>query len=136
VAGWEVVLSAPDYREEKVKPDNRASFRRIVDPCRVRPLAPFLTSGREAYLAAGEEVLMSVDRLMAVWDSGPSGGLGGTVDVVEHARQLGTPVEVIGRTAPNVPDPWYGWRSRAPAEGGGARSRPPDERRAPPTHAD
>jgi hypothetical protein len=56
---------------------------------------PFLTSGREAYMAASEEILKSVDRLIAVWDSGPSGGLGGTADVVEHARRVGIPVDVI-----------------------------------------
>lgn len=91
----EVVLPAPDYREEKVKPDNRPAFDALLIGAACVRYMPFLTSGREAYMAASEEILKSVDRLIAVWDSGPSGGLGGTADVVEHARRLGTPVEVI-----------------------------------------
>ncbi|MGH3328714.1 MAG: hypothetical protein ACRDPT_13125 [Streptomycetales bacterium] len=91
----EVVLPAADYREEKVKPDNRAEFDELLIRAACVRYMPFLTSGREAYMAAGEEVLKSTDRLMAVWDSGPSGGLGGTADVVEHVRRAGTPVDVI-----------------------------------------
>nr|WP_202420601.1 hypothetical protein [Actinomadura rayongensis] len=91
----EIILPAPDYREEKVKPDNRAAFDELLIQAACVRYMPFLTSGREAYMAAGEEVLKRVDRLMAVWDGRPSGGLGGTADVVEHARLLGTPVDVI-----------------------------------------
>lgn len=91
----EVILPAPDYREAKVKPDNRPTFDALLIRAACVRYMPFLTSGREAYMAASEELLKSVDRLIAVWDSGPSGGLGGTADVVEHARRLGTPVDVI-----------------------------------------
>ncbi|RJL24021.1 hypothetical protein [Bailinhaonella thermotolerans] len=91
----EVILPAPDYREEKVKPGNRKAFDELLIRAASVRYMPFLTSGREAYMAASEALLGSVDRLLAVWDGGPSGGFGGTADVVEQARRLGLPVEVI-----------------------------------------
>jgi len=56
---------------------------------------PFDTSRRESYMAASEYLLSHVDELVAVWDGGPSDGLGGTADVVSAARQRGLPVQVI-----------------------------------------
>ncbi|MGH3778722.1 MAG: hypothetical protein ACRDRR_23795 [Pseudonocardiaceae bacterium] len=43
-----------------------------------------------------EYLLSNVDEVIAVWDGGPSGGLGGTVDVVAAARQRGLSVHVVG----------------------------------------
>ena len=56
---------------------------------------PFDTARRESYLAASQHLLFEVEELLAVWDGGPSGGLGGTADVVAAARQRGLPVHVI-----------------------------------------
>lgn len=47
----------------------------------------FDESNRDAYMAASEDVLSSVDRMVAVWDGGPSGGHGGTDDVVDGAAR-------------------------------------------------
>ncbi|SFS64667.1 hypothetical protein SAMN05660874_02263 [Saccharopolyspora flava] len=91
----EVVLPAADYRERKVKPDNAAEFDELLArSATVRTLA-FPESNREAYMAAGEHVLNSVDAMIAVWDGKPSGGHGGTGDVVEAARRRGIPVTVV-----------------------------------------
>ena len=46
-------------------------------------------------MAASEEMPSSADSLIAIWDSNPSGGYGGTADVVEAARKRGLPVTVI-----------------------------------------
>lgn len=91
----EVILPAPDYRDAKVKPDNLAAFDELIGRAEAVRYMPFTTSGREAYMAASEELVKSCDRLIAVWDSGPSGGLGGTADVVEHARAEGKHVDVV-----------------------------------------
>jgi hypothetical protein len=56
---------------------------------------PFRTSNREAYMAASEYVLDEVDAMVAVWDGGPSGGHGGTADVVAAARRRGLAVTVV-----------------------------------------
>jgi hypothetical protein len=56
---------------------------------------PFDQSGRDAYLAASEAVLVTVDRLVAVWDGKPADGHGGTGDVVAAAHDRNLPVTVV-----------------------------------------
>ena len=90
----EVVLPAPDYRT-KIKPDNLARYDTLLAAADSVQVMPFDTSRRESYLAASEYLLAHVDELVAVWDGGPSGGLGGTADVVSAARERGLPVQVI-----------------------------------------
>jgi hypothetical protein len=90
----EVVLPAADYRDRKVKPDNAAEFDGLIAAASVHTM-PFTESNRDAYMAASEHVLSSVDKLIAVWDGGPSGGHGGTADVVEAARDRGLDVTVV-----------------------------------------
>lgn len=91
----EVILPAADYRECKVKPENLEEFDYLTSHARVVRMLPFLKSNRESYMAASEEVLRVVDSLIAVWDGNPSGGYGGTADVVEAARRRGLPVTVV-----------------------------------------
>ncbi|MFD5090450.1 hypothetical protein ACFWMR_07610 [Amycolatopsis thailandensis] len=91
----EVVLPAHDYRDRKVKPDNAADFDELLGRAAVVDILPFPESGREAYMAASERVLAEVESMIAVWDGGPSGGHGGTADVVEAARERGLAVTVV-----------------------------------------
>ncbi|WP_027932238.1 hypothetical protein [Amycolatopsis thermoflava] len=91
----EVVLPASDYRERKVKPDNAAEFDELLGQAKTVHTMPFDTSNREAYMAASEHLLDNVDTMIAVWDGGPSGGHGGTADVVDAARNRGVPVTVV-----------------------------------------
>jgi hypothetical protein len=90
----EVVLPAEDYRERKVKPDNAADFDSLIAAASVHTM-PFAESNRDAYMAASEHVLSIVDKMVAVWDGGPSGGHGGTADVVDAARNRGLDVTVV-----------------------------------------
>jgi hypothetical protein len=94
----EVVLPAADYRRRKVKPDNAVEFDELLGKATAVHTMPFAESSREAYLAASEHLLTSVAALIAVWDGGPSGGLGGTADVVDTARSRGIPTAVIWPT--------------------------------------
>lgn len=91
----EVVLPAADYRERKVKPDNAAEFDELLGTAAVVHTMPFAESNRDAYMAASEHVLSTISALVAVWDGGPSGGYGGTADVVAAARERGVPVTVV-----------------------------------------
>jgi hypothetical protein len=91
----EVVLPAADYRERKVKQENRTEFETLIGKAARVQVLPFETSNRDAYMAASETVLSGVDVLVAVWDGEPSGGHGGTGEVVEAARRLGLPVTVV-----------------------------------------
>ena len=91
----EVILPATDYRDRKVKPDNLAEFNDLIRRARTVRTLPFEKSNRDAYMAANEEVLASVDSLIAIWDGNPSGDYSGTADVVAAARERGIPVKVV-----------------------------------------
>lgn len=91
----EVVLPAADYRQRKIKPDNRTEFDDLMRRARAVRTLPFDQSTSDAYMAASEEVLDSADSLIAVWDGNPSGSYSGTADVVTAARERGIPVTVV-----------------------------------------
>jgi hypothetical protein len=94
----EVVLPANDYRDRKVKPDNVTEFDELIGKASRVITMPFEQSNRDAYMAASERVLATVDALVAVWDGQPSDGRGGTGDVVDVARERGLPVTVVWPT--------------------------------------
>ncbi len=52
----------------------------------------FEEPGEEAYMAAGQEIVRLAELMIAVWNGAPAAGLGGTGDVVRHARQSGRKV--------------------------------------------
>jgi hypothetical protein len=90
----EVVLPAADYRSS-LDETRRAEFDELVAAAaRVRVL-PFPHAGRPAYQAAGEEVVSSVQAVVAVWDGRPAGRPGSTAGVVARARERGVPVRVV-----------------------------------------
>lgn len=91
----EVVLPAADYRERKVKPDNATEFDELISRAAVVHTMPIATANREAYLAASEHVMDTIDEMVAVWDGAPPDGAGGTGDVVHTARERGIPVTVV-----------------------------------------
>lgn len=91
----EVVLASRDYREAKVKPDHTEQFDRLMKAAVTVRLMNFDHASREAYEAANEAVLSSVEELVAVWDGQPGTGSGGTAEVVAEARERGLPVTVI-----------------------------------------
>ncbi|UED87429.1 hypothetical protein [Streptomyces profundus] len=90
-----VVVPGRDYRQRKVKPQDAQRFDRLVEAAGEVVTVPFELAGREAYEAAGKELLRRADRLVAVWDGRPSNGKGGTADTVDQARAAGVPVDVI-----------------------------------------
>ncbi|MBG0818499.1 hypothetical protein [Planomonospora sp. ID82291] len=91
----EVVLPSRDYRQAKVKPDHAEQFDALLEKAADVRVMDYDTAGREAYVAANEAVLGSVDELVAVWDGLPGTGSGGTAEVVEEARSRGIPVAVV-----------------------------------------
>jgi hypothetical protein len=91
----EVILPAPDYREQKVKPENLAIFDELLSQATDVRCMPFDKSGSEAYMAASRSMIAASDRLFAVWDGQPAEGFGGTADVVAHARNQEVPVEIV-----------------------------------------
>jgi len=91
----DVVLPSADYRERQVPAPEVEEFDALLDRASTVHTMPFPRSGPAAYMAASEHMLGRVDSLVAVWDGEPSGGYGGTADVVNAARHRGLPVTVL-----------------------------------------
>lgn len=81
--GYELAFQDVAARHEYVRLLGRAE--RCID-------LGFEQPGEEAYWAAGQEIVRLADLLIAVWNGAPAAGLGGTGDVVGHARQVGRSV--------------------------------------------
>lgn len=90
-----VVLPSADYRDRKVKPENRDEFENLFGQAADVRVLPYETADRDAYAAAGDAVLADVDVLVAVWDGAPPDGKGGTGDTVHQAWERGLPVTII-----------------------------------------
>jgi alpha-D-ribose 1-methylphosphonate 5-triphosphate synthase subunit PhnL len=58
-------------------------------------VSPRQESRRAAYEHAGRMMLAKSDVLLALWDGQPSGGQGGTAQMVTEARELAIPVDII-----------------------------------------
>jgi hypothetical protein len=91
----EVVLPTSTYREQKVKQDNLATFDELLDHADHVHTMPFTEANRDAYEAANNTLLGTIERLVAVWDGEPSADQGGTGATVIQARQQGTPVDIL-----------------------------------------
>lgn len=91
----EVILPAQDYRENKVKPENREQFEKFCAQAARVHVLPHVTANRDAYADAGETLMSSVDRVVAVYDGAPPDGKGGTGDTVQAARERAIPVTIV-----------------------------------------
>ncbi|MFC0434490.1 hypothetical protein [Kutzneria buriramensis] len=88
------VLPAQRYRE-RLPADYHPTFDSLLERAAEIVTLDYDRPGREAYMAASVRMVDGADRLVAVWDGQPAAGLGGTADVVTHARDHGVPVTVI-----------------------------------------
>lgn len=91
----EAVLPSTDYRQTKVKPDHAPEFDALLAAATLVRTMPFDTANRDAYVAANEAMLGTIDQLVAVWDGQPSPDRGGTAGAVADARERGINVVVI-----------------------------------------
>jgi len=92
---FEAIIPAADYRSRAVEAHNLADFDELLAQASTVSYMPFPESGREAYMAASEELLRRCDHLLAVWDGRPSASTGDTADVVRAARARQLPVTVL-----------------------------------------
>ncbi|RKR86942.1 hypothetical protein BDK92_1214 [Micromonospora pisi] len=92
---YEAVIPAADYRQHAVERENLADFDELLDLAAKVDYMPYPRSGRQAYMAASEELLDRCEMLVAVWDGRPSVDIGDTADVVRAARERGLPVTVL-----------------------------------------
>lgn len=101
----EVVIPAVEYRM-KMTDEVRADFDRLVDRAIRVTTLPYQEAKGPAYMAASLVLVERSDLLIAVWDGQRAAKFSGTGDVVDYARQVGVPVEVI----------WPAGAARRPAD--------------------
>lgn len=87
------VIPAHGY-ETTFSGDALDTYHRLLDAANETTRLPFEAPDAAAFHAAGTYVVEHCDLLVAVWDGHPARGLGGTGDVVAHARALGREVLV------------------------------------------
>jgi hypothetical protein len=90
----EVILPAADYRESQVSPDNAATFDRLVAAAATVRVMGFQTSSPQAYRAATNSMLSTVETLVAIWDGHPANRFDSTASIVEAVR-LGLPTSIV-----------------------------------------
>jgi hypothetical protein len=100
---YEAVLPGPDYRA--VLPDDeRPEFDELLAGARAVAYAAE-SSGAEAYVAANQLLLDSIDVLVAVWDGLPCADPASTAAVVSAARRRGLdPIVIWPAGAARSPD--------------------------------
>ena len=89
------VIPAAHYDDSFVTASSRRLYRRLRARADEIVELPYDAPCEQAYWAAGQHIVKMADILLAVWDGKPSGGLGGTADVVAYAHTCGVPVRVI-----------------------------------------
>jgi hypothetical protein len=90
-----VVIPAAGYAGSFEDDLSRDEFERLVERAATVETLDFDAPGEEAYMAAGRRIVDLSDLLIAIWDSRPARGLGGTADVVAYARERGIPTEIL-----------------------------------------
>jgi len=96
-AGGDLVVIVPcrGYEQTFASASVLDTFRDLLSKAREVIELDHAEPSEGAFWDAGQQVVVKSDRIIAVWDGKPAGGLGGTADVVGFARQEGKPVEVI-----------------------------------------
>jgi hypothetical protein len=89
------VVPSADYAAAFATDAGEATYRRLRALATEVIELPFPSPSEDAYWAAGRRVVCLSDVLLAVWDGGLSGGMGGTADVVEFAERRGVPTTVV-----------------------------------------
>ena len=89
------VIPSADYASAFGTDAGEAAYRRLRALASEVIELPFCSASEDAYWAAGRQVVCLSDVLLAVWDGGPSGGMGGTADVVAFAGERGVPTTVL-----------------------------------------
>lgn len=96
-AGGMLVVVVPSAMYETTFASDvvRDEFLRLLTAATDVIRLQFAEPTEEAFYAAGKEIVDRCEILIAVWDSQPAGGLGGTGDVVKYAEEQGKAVVVL-----------------------------------------
>jgi hypothetical protein len=84
-----VVLPFAGYERTFKNKSGLRCYRRLVELAQTVELLPPQNNDEISFFAAGIRVVDLSDLLIAVWDGQAAKGLGGTGDIVRHARSVG-----------------------------------------------
>ncbi|MFF4550813.1 hypothetical protein ACFY1J_42750 [Streptomyces sp. NPDC001406] len=90
----EVVVPATEYRQS-LPAQHHATYDELLRQASDVHETGMATSDSQAHMTGSEILVGLVDELLAVWDSHPARGYGGTADVVAYAQRQGTPVHIL-----------------------------------------
>ncbi len=120
-------VAKDDFRNDFTEADWAKAGMLLQRAARLESL-PAVNDRNLAYLECGLCTVEEADVLIAVWNGEPSGGTGGTAEVVAHARVLGKPLIVIhperlsivreGFTPELFSDPEMEYLNQLPESGG------------------
>ena len=91
----EIIVPCVGYETTFAAAEDRAGYDAMLGAAVSVRRLPYPAPSNEAFMAAGVAVADDCDLLIAVWDSLPAQGYGGTADVVHYARGIGRPVTVV-----------------------------------------
>jgi len=89
-----VIVPARNYRDG-LPEDHHATYDALIAEAAEITRLDHVESDSDAHMDASLRMLADADELLAVWDGKPARGYGGTADVVDAARNQGTPVTVV-----------------------------------------
>lgn len=100
-------LEVDDYETDFLTPESLAEFRELLARADETLVLPPQEDRDLAYEAAGRVVLDRSDVLVAVWDGQDGQGVGGTGEIVQLARDRGSPVVWVhaGNRRPGTDEP-------------------------------
>ena len=90
-----VVVPSQDYEQTFEDESVLANYQSLLARAARVVMLDSPIPSQDAFWVAGRRVVDDAQRLVAVWDGKPAGGLGGTADVVRYANELGMEVDVV-----------------------------------------
>lgn len=91
----EVIVPASGYAQSLAEEEDRQQYRELLAQADSVRILDHSEPSPAAYLDAGMTMLADADLLIAVWDSAPARGVGGSAEIVARARELGLDLHVI-----------------------------------------
>lgn len=85
-------LPIDDYMEDFSEPDSKREFRELLQQAEAVITMPPCSERDQAYLNIGQYMIENCDVLLAIWNGQAARGPGGTGDIVQLAREHGTPL--------------------------------------------
>ncbi|MGP3991588.1 hypothetical protein [Streptomyces sp. 3N207] len=90
----EVVIPAKQYRDG-LPVEHHGIYDELMRRASEMHSTGLVESDSQAHMAGSEILVGLADEVVAVWDSQPARGYGGTADVVAYAKRTGIPVHVV-----------------------------------------